>query len=542
MYLGTYPMLNLNTIFSVIKKPLPWIRTHKLWSAGIAIVLVVLVVSIAGRGESALAEKTTKAQVGAVLQEVSVTGRVKSAQAVDLSFERSGRATWIPVTVGKKVYQGQTLVQLDAGELLAQRQQALAGVAAAKARYEQVLAGARQEDIHILETALDAAVTQGANTAHTAISSAVSTLIALTDVQYAYFSDLSSEAINLASAKEQALFTLYGQENLGRAEAWYFVPLTSGLKGRIDRLSPTDGIDAVRASLDELRSAFDRILTALRMAQGALYGNSVSEADKTKLQGAIDQVLGQQQALSTANGSTRDAQARLELKIASPDSYEVVAAKSQWDQAEASLALVEAQLAKFTLRAPFSGTVTRVDITRGEVVAPSAPAVSLIGGGVFEIEANISEADVANVKVGNTAKVTFDAYGQGSVFSARVVHLDPAGTIVEGIAVYRVTLQFLEQDERILAGLTANVDLQTAQKEKALFVPSRDVITRNGKKYVHVLVPADTEDSRFATLSAVVQNETQKVVELEVTTGLRGSDGRTEVLTGIQAGDVIVGQ
>ena len=538
-------MFNLKNLFSSTKRVWPWIKAHKIWSAVIAVVFIIIVFSISSGGDASLAAKTSEVKTGTVAQEVSVTGRVKGAEAVDLSFERSSRVTWIPAIVGAKVRQGQTLVQLDAGETVAQRQQAQAGVMSAQARYDQLLAGARQEDVDVLRSSMNTAIAQASNTARTAVAVGVNSLVILTDIQNAhiYFYNGSSETVQLALAKEQALYALYSEQNLGRVQPWYFTPLTSGLKGRIDRLTITDGMETVSSSLDDLGSVLDKILSALRVAQSTLYGYpDVPETEKTRLQGAIDSMLAQQQALTGAEGGMRDAKARLDLKIASPESYDVIASKSQLDQAKASLALVDAQLAKYTLRAPFAGTITSVDVTRGEVVSPSAPVVSLIGDGNFEIEANISEADIASVKVGNLANVTFDAYGQGSLFTAQVVHVDPAGSVQGGVAVYRVTLQFSKQDERILAGLTANVDLQTARKDDVVFVPSRDVITRNGKKFIKVLLPIDSSDSRFASLAAVSENKTQRIVEVEISTGLRGSDGRTEVLSGVQVGDVVVGQ
>lgn len=536
-------MFTIKNPFSSLKKVWPWVKAHKIWSVVIMVVFVIILSSLMSGGENALATKTTEVKKGSVAQEVSVTGRVKGAEAVNLSFERSGRATWIPATVGAKVRQGQTLVQLDAGETVAQRQQAQAGVMSAQARYDQLLAGARREDADVLRNAFNTSVAQAVNSLHSSVSVGVNALVSLTDIQYAYLSDGSPESAQLAGLKEQALDALYDEANLGKVQSWYFTPLTTGLKGRIDALVPSDSMEVVKTNITELRSVFDKILSALQFVQSAVYSRpNVVAADKTKLQGAIDSVLTQQQLLTTAEGGMRDAKARLDLKLASPESYDVIAAQSQLEQAKASLALIDAQLAKYTLRAPFAGTVTGVTVTRGEVVSPSTPAVSLIGNGNFEIEANISEADIASVQVGNPANVTFDAYGQGSLFDAQVVHIDPAGSIQGGVAVYRVTLQFNKQDNRILAGLTANVDLKTANKDDVVFVSSRDVITRNGKKFVKVLLPIASSDARFANLAAVAENKTQRVVEVEIIAGLRGSDGRTEVLSGVQVGDVIVGQ
>lgn len=86
-------MFNIKNLFSSVKRVWPWVKAHKIWSVVIAVVFIIIVFSIASGGESSLAAKTSEVKVGTVAQEVSVTGRVKGSEAVNLSFERSGRAT-----------------------------------------------------------------------------------------------------------------------------------------------------------------------------------------------------------------------------------------------------------------------------------------------------------------------------------------------------------------------------------------------------------------------------------------------------------------
>ena len=56
------------------------------------------------------------------------------------------------------------------------------------------------------------------------------------------------------------------------------------------------------------------------------------------------------------------------------------------------------------------------------------------------------------------------------------------------------------------------------------------------------MVETTSTDSRFANLSAVSETETNKVYEIEVQTGLRGSDGRIEITSGLSEGDSIVSE
>jgi HlyD family secretion protein len=92
-----------------------------------------------------------------------------------------------------------------------------------------------------------------------------------------------------------------------------------------------------------------------------------------------------------------------------------------------------------------------------------------------------------------------------------------------GVATYKTTLQFLKEDPRILAGLTANLDILSDKKENVLYVPTRNIFSVDSRKFVKVL-----------------KDEKKNIVEqVEVKTGLKGSDGNTEIISGLQEGDKI---
>lgn len=105
---------------------------------GIIIVLVLVVgtyfyFSI----EKKITFNTITAKRADVIQEVSVTGRVQPVESVNLAFEKSGKVAQVYVEVGDEVKIGQTLAILEKTDILAQFQQAEAGVENAKAQLKQ---------------------------------------------------------------------------------------------------------------------------------------------------------------------------------------------------------------------------------------------------------------------------------------------------------------------------------------------------------------------------------------------------------------------
>ncbi len=131
------------------------------------------------------------------------------------------------------------------------------------------------------------------------------------------------------------------------------------------------------------------------------------------------------------------------------------------------------------------------------------------------------EIDVAQVKVGMEADVTLDAYGKDVIFPMIVTSINPAESIVEGVAVYKVVLQFVKADDRVKSGLTADIIIKVDHHDDVLAVPQRAVITKNGARYVKVL-------------------SVESTVDKPVGTGLRGSDGNIEIISGLTEGDQVL--
>ena len=191
------------------------------------------------------------------------------------------------------------------------------------------------------------------------------------------------------------------------------------------------------------------------------------------------------------------------------------------EQAKASVINLQAQLDKLTLRSPLDGVVTRQDAKVGEIVAPNVTVASVISVSTFQVESDVPEADIAKVHVSDAARITLDAYGDDVTFEATVVKIDPAERILDGVATYKVTLQFTKADDRIKSGMTANITTRGAKKENVLSIPQRLVITRGEEKYVKVLRDG-------------------QVVEVKITTGLRGSSGNIEVTSGLHQRNSLV--
>lgn len=520
-----------------MNKILIFIKTYKKWSVAGGLIIVVGLFFVI-RGNNKTKVETTVVKSGSIEQIVSVTGRVTPTDDLELSFEKSGKIAAVNVIVGQHVVAGQILIRQDASELYAQRLGYSAGVQQAEAKLDQLIAGTRIEEINAAQVTFDNAekslyetrVKNAIDTARTALNVGINALVSASDIQYKN----SSETIKITQNKDIALGFIYEMSNLGSANSWYFLSLNSGLVKKLADAKSNPTNSDTKDLLTQTKKALLLVQNVIDPAYSAIYADALAtDTQKTSIGNARSNVLTQitavttqEQAIVSAENTLDSARAQLDLKKAPATSFDVEIAKSNLTQAQANLALIDAQINKMIIRSPVAGVVILVDKKNGEIAGANTNVVSVISDAKFDIEAYVPESDIGKVKINNSAKITFDTYGPDIVFGAKVVSINPAATILDGVATYKTTFEFTKQDQRILPGLTANIDIQTAKKDSALFIPTRNVIFRGEKKFVRVI----TDEKTLAT------------ADVEVQTGIRGSDGRTEIVFGLKEGQKIVNE
>jgi RND family efflux transporter MFP subunit len=179
-------------------------------------------------------------------------------------------------------------------------------------------------------------------------------------------------------------------------------------------------------------------------------------------------------------------------------------------------------LAKSTLVAPFDGIISSREINEGELASAVKPVLSIQGYGILEVTANVPETDAMKLKVDQKATITFDAFPSTEQYSATVSRVAPAAKVIGGVPTFEVRLKIDNLSEKIKAGITANVIVHAAKKESVIGIQRRAIITRGEKQYVKIVDAKNTETER------------------EVTTGLLGSNGTIEVISGLNSGDKVI--
>ena len=230
---------------------------------------------------------------------------------------------------------------------------------------------------------------------------------------------------------------------------------------------------------------------------------------------------------------------------------ELARSKAQVAQAQASLDAEQTTLAKATLLSPINGIVLNRDAEPGQTVAASfqTPVLFTLAENLtqMELHVDVDEADVGQVKEGQDANFTVDAYPSKN-FPARITEVHFASQTVDGVVTYETVLRVDNSGLLLRPGMTATADITVQEIEDALLVPNAALrfkpMVSSGQKsgsgggLLRSLLPRPPHPAKNHR-ETDTGNKQQKVwhlvdgqaVAIRITTG--ASDGiNTEVLSG----------
>jgi len=150
-------------------------------------------------------------------------------------------------------------------------------------------------------------------------------------------------------------------------------------------------------------------------------------------------------------------------------------AKAQLDSARGLLARDQTNLNFTIIRSPVSGVVVDRVVDVGQTVAASFQTPTLIkiaqDLSKMQINSSFAEADIGNIKVGQMTKFNVDAFPNRNFEGVvKQVRLNPVNT--SNVVTYDVVISVDNQDQLLLPGMTAYVNIGVAKREQALLVPN----------------------------------------------------------------------
>lgn len=457
---------------------------------------------------------------------VFFSGSVVPSDRVSLSFERTGRVASIPVSVGDEVARGNILIRLNTATANALLKEAQAQVAVEEAVLSTLFRGTRPEELLVAERELEAqvsAVKDAAEDVDRAIEDAFSdidtAIYTYTDVMFDNPQSDTPELDFTARDTVRKAAVENMRESLGiRVE----IVRANIPGGTVSAGEMEDLLEEVASYLGELSFLLSNRVPAAIPTDATVSGwqTNIGTA-RGNIEATQTVLLGKEIALRAAAAKESVLEEELSLLRAGSTPEAVKEQQARLAKSNAAVLRYQAELNEHILTSPISGVVSNVALELGELAQVNVPVVEILSEGAFDIEADVSELDLPFIAVGDVAEVTFDAYRDDFVLMATIASIDPGEKIVNGVPAYGVTLRIEDASERIRSGLTANMVVESVEREEVLTLPKEAFVYRNGVAYV--LVFANGEEQ-----------------EIEVETGLTGRDGTVEVIAPLQEGDLVL--
>ncbi len=372
---------------------------------------------------------------------VSANGTVQPESSVNVSPKTSGVLKRLLVKEGDFVKPGQVVAYMDNSNLQGQLLQSRGNLAAAQANLNKVVAGNRSQDIAQAQAQVDEA------------NASLQKLIA------------GNRSQDIAGATA----------NLNKVQATY------------------------RQAAEDLRRNQE-----LR-AQGAISQQALSLARSTN-DSAQAQVEQSQQSLNLLKAGSRPediAQARsvlnqrqqaLNLLKAGSRPEDIAQARAQVMAAQGAVAIAQRNIDDTVIRAPFAGIIARKYADPGAFVTPttagsavtSATSSSILAlASTNEIVAQVAEASISQIRVGQVAIIKVDAYS-GKTFEGKVTQVATQSLVQQNVTSFEVKVAVADSQRLLHQGMNVTIDFKAGELNQVLVVPTASIVQQKAVQGVFV--------------------------------------------------------
>ncbi|MBR6086428.1 MAG: efflux RND transporter periplasmic adaptor subunit [Prevotella sp.] len=213
-------------------------------------------------------------------------------------------------------------------------------------------------------------------------------------------------------------------------------------------------------------------------------------------------------------------------------------AQQQVQTSTQSVNKAQTNLGYATITSPIDGVVLSKSVEEGQTVAASfnTPELFTIAQDLTDMRviADIDEADIGDIRVGERVEFTVDAYPDDT-FQGSVTQVRQVATTESNVVTYEVVISAPNADLKLKPGLTANVTIYTRELNNVLTVPTKALkFTPNEK----LLTPEQTiQDCQGKNKVWVLEGNTFKAIPVE--TGVAGGQN-TEIIRGLKAGQKVI--
>ncbi len=238
--------------------------------------------------------------------------------------------------------------------------------------------------------------------------------------------------------------------------------------------------------------------------------------------GGLSSQLAQMKTQAALEKTTFERQKRLwEQNIGSEIQY--LQAKTAYEAQESAVKQMQSQVAKSTIRAPFSGIIDDVIKDQGTVVGPGqgSEVFRIVNLSNMYIEVEVPESHLPNVVPGKNVHVYFPVLGDSVTTKVRQTgnFINPSNRS------FTVEIPVPSNNGKVKPNLTAKVMINDYTNENAILIP-QSIVSENaaGEQYVYLVNADSTSTDAVAQKSVITTGKTQGDY-VEVLSGVNSGDG-----------------
>jgi len=552
----------------MLKKLLKIVKKRKAISA-IAVILVFIggyfgYKAIKGN-DAAVSYVTSAVERGTIVVAVSGSGQVAAVNQVDVKSKASGDVSAVYAAPGQEVNSGQLIVQLSTSDAAKALKDAQTNLETANLELDKLLQPPDELTLFQAENALvqaqnskqsaqddlSRAYDDGFNTTANVFLNLPTVMSGMNDILFGH--SFSETQLNLAYYADVAgSYDVNASKYKDAANAAYENAREQYDKNFLDyklasRFSSTSTVIAlIDQTYETSKSIAEMVKSANNLIQ--FYQDKLTERGLKPVQTStthittlnsytgmvnndLSSLLSAQRSIDNSIDAIAAAERSIEEKILSlakvksePDELSVRAKNIAIQQKEDALATAQQTLAECSVRAPFGGVIVKVNVKKSDSVSSGAALATLVTKQKIA-EISLNEIDVAKVKAGQKATLTFDAIDDLGL-TGEVVEVDSLGSVSQGVVTYNIKIAFDTQDDRVKPAMSVSANIITQAKADVLLVANSAIKTSGNQNYVEMLDEAASEEQLL-----------QQPVEL----GLN-NDSFTEIISGLNEGDRIITQ
>jgi HlyD family secretion protein len=405
---------------------------------------------------------------------VSANGTVEPEQLVNVSPKTAGILKTLLVAEGDSVVKGQKLAQMDDSGLQGQLIESKGRLSQAIANLNQKIAGNRPQEISQAQARLE---------------------------------ELKAN-LNQKIAGNRPQEISQAQARLNGAQVSY---------------------EKAEDELNRYKLLSDEGAIAIQTLKEKQTNRDVTKASVTEAQEALDllKIGTRQEEIDQARAELKRQAEALDLLKAGTRQEEIDQARAAFVSAKGSLQTIQTQIQDTVIRAPFKGIISRKYADPGAFVTPttagssvsSATSSSILSlASRNRVVANVSENNIAKIRVGQSVLITADAY-PGKTFKGKVSQIATQASVEQNVTSFEVKIALAENAaQQLRSGMNVSVVFQVGVLKNVLVVPTISINHQNNTTGVFIGVPGQAPKFVPITTGTTINNRT------EVKSGLTGSE------------------